>query len=337
MKNKKIVVIGGGTGSSTVLSGLKDYKNLELTAIVSTFDSGGSTRRLVDEHGVLPMGDIRRCLVALSEYPILRDLFLYRFSKEGSLNDHSFGNLTLTALEEIEKEKMQKAKGRKVLTAEEENECKVLAIKSASIILRIRGMVLPISVERAELCAYLEDGTLVRGEANIDVPKHDGNLAIDKVFLQPESRINEEAFRAIQSADLIVLGPGDLFTSTVPNLLVKGVDRAISESRAEIVYVVNVMSKWGETNGYNASRFAEVILRYLGKDKLDYMICYNGDLEDSLLQKYRLQKSDFVEIDKAVFKQARQVIVRQDIVSQAGGYIRHDPIALGRVLVGILS
>ncbi len=337
MKNKKVVVIGGGTGSSTVLSGLKNYKNLDITAIVSTFDSGGSTRKLVDEHGVLPMGDIRRCLVALSEYPALRDLFLYRFSKKTSLNGHSFGNLTLTALEEIEKEKMQKIKGRKVLTSEEENECKVLAIKSASIILRIRGTVLPISVEKAELCAHLEDGTLIRGETNIDVPKHDGNLAIAKVFLHPESKINDEAFQAIQSADLIVLGPGDLFTSTIPNLLVKDVDRAISQSRAEIAYVVNVMSKWGETNGYSASRFIEVILRYLNKDKLDYVICYDGKLEDSLLQKYRFQKSDFVKIDKAVYEQAKQVIVRQDIVSQAGGYIRHDSAALGRVLVGLLS
>ncbi|HLD00008.1 MAG TPA: gluconeogenesis factor YvcK family protein, partial [Patescibacteria group bacterium] len=238
---KRIVVIGGGTGTYTVLSGLKEYP-VHLSAVVAMSDNGGSTGVLRDELGVLPPGDIRRSLIALSESPqIIRDLFNYRF-ESGGLEGHSFGNLFLTALEKV--------------TGNFEE-----AVKEAGKILSIRGDVIPATLHNTHLYAKLEDGTVIEGETNIDIPKHDGRLRIKDVALKPKARVTKSARTAIQEADLIVLSPGDLFTSLIPNLLILGIPEAIRASKAKVVYCCNLTTKHGETNGFTVDDFVSTIER----------------------------------------------------------------------------
>ena len=221
---KKIVTIGGGAGSFTVLKGLKKYP-IAITAIVTTFDSGGSSGLLRDEFGILPPGDVRRCLVALSEEEkILRRLFMFRFEKKSSLQGHSFGNLFLTALSSIFKD---------------DN----LAIEKAGELLNINGKVLPVSLSKSHLCATLEDGTIIEGETNIDIPKHDSESKIKKIFLEPKAKLNSKARKAIMEADIIVVGPGDLYTSIIPNFLVGGMLEAMKKTKAKKIYIANLMTK----------------------------------------------------------------------------------------------
>lgn len=244
---KKVVVIGGGTGTFTVLRGLKNYEH-DITAIVSMFDSGGSSGVLRDEHGVLPPGDVRRCLVALSDgeqEKMLRKLFNYRFENGNTLKGHSFGNILLTALTDI-------------LDGEDK------AINAAGALLNIKGKVLPVSLEKAHLCVELENGTIVEGETNIDIPKHDGNLKITKSYLNPNVKVHKKAVEAIEDADAIVFGPGDLYTSLVPNFLVDGVPEAVKRSEAKKLFVLNLFTKWGETHNYTASDYAREMLSYIG-------------------------------------------------------------------------
>lgn len=313
---KKIVVIGGGTGSYTVLRGLKRYP-VEITAVVSMFDSGGSTGMLRDEFGMLPPGDVRRCLVALAEengVNILRELFNYRFKEDSSLKGHSFGNLFLAALTET-------------LGSE------ALAIKKASKVLNIKGRVLPVSLTNSHLYAALEDGTVVEGETNIDVPKHDGNLRIDRVYLEPDAFIFDETEDAIAQADMIVIGPGDLYTSVIPNLLVRGLPEAIRKSPAKKVYVCNVMTKWGETNGFKASDYARAALGYLGMDKFDYMVCSTTNASEALLSKYAAERSFPVECDRDAKLFADKVLA--DDLALGSDIIRHDPDKLAAAIVSL--
>ena len=264
---KSVVVIGGGTGSYTILRGLKNY-NLKITAIATMFDSGGSTGMLRDEFGILPPGDIRRCLVALADEreDILRSLFMFRFEDKSSLKGHSFGNLFLAAL-------------TKITGSETE------AIKAASRILRIKGTVLPVSTDKADLCAELEDGSTVRGEANIDIPKHDPSMRIKRLYLSPAAKAAREAKDAILSADMIILGPGDLYTSVISNLVVEGIPEAIRRSRGMKVYVCNLMTKRGETTGYDAAMHAAEIAKYLGSVP-DAVIVNTGTGPKTLLERY---------------------------------------------------
>jgi len=213
---KKIVVIGGGTGTFTVLRGLKEYP-YDISAVVSMFDSGGSAGILRDEHGILPPGDIRKCLVALShgeQEKTLRELFNYRFKSGDSLKGHTFGNILLTALTELHKSEDK-------------------AIKIAGKLLNIQGKVLPVSLEQSHLCVELEDGSIIEGEVNIDIPKHDGNLRIKKAFLKPEVRGTSEAIDAILDADMVVIGPGDLYTSIIPK------KRAMRKKFLYLIYLQN--------------------------------------------------------------------------------------------------
>ncbi|HVS79907.1 MAG TPA: gluconeogenesis factor YvcK family protein [Candidatus Paceibacterota bacterium] len=320
---KRFVVIGGGTGSHAVLRGLKRYP-LDLTAVVSMFDSGGSTGMLRDEFGILPPGDVRRCLVALAEENaprgngrrggpnILRELFNYRFSEESSLKGHSIGNLFLTALTQI-------------LGNE------ALAIREAGKVLNIKGRVLPVSLTNAHLHAELEDGTVIRGETNIDIPKHDGSKRIRRAFLEPAAFAFEETEAAIRNADAIIIGPGDLYTSIIPNLLVKGIPEAIRESRATKIFVCNVMTKWGETNGFKASDFAREALFYSGLDAFDYVICSSTPLSLPTLRRYSEEKSFPVICDPLLGNFARRV-VRED-VALASDIIRHDSEKLASVII----
>lgn len=254
-KTPNIVVIGGGTGTSVVLSGLKN-RDVNLTAIVTAFDSGGSSGRLREEFGHLSLGDLRQCLVALSEESAETEAFRlatqYRFGDESSLNGHNLGNLFLSALTVMHDDIEQ-------------------AVQMMSRMLRISGEVVPVSLQPADLCAELVDGSVLRGEATIDLRRFDPP-AIRRVFLDGNVQANERALDAIRDADAIILGPGDLYTSIIPNLLVNGVADAICESTAEIVYVCNVMTKHGETDGFAPTDFVREISTYLGGRPVDTVL-----------------------------------------------------------------
>lgn len=316
MKNKKIVVIGGGTGVFTVLSGLKKYP-VDLSAVVSMADSGGSTRILREEFGILPPGDIRSALVALAQSEkLLASLFNYRF-KEGGLVGHSFGNLLITALERI-KGDFEKA------------------IDEAGKILNIKGEVIPVTLRNTDLHALLENGQVIEGEANIGVPKHNPNLKIKEVYLKPKATVNKRARSAILRADLIVIGPGDLYTSIIPNFLVRGLPEVIKKSKAKKIYVCNLMTKLGETNNFTGPDFVKEIEEYLGKNVLDYAILNNKKPLAYRVAKYEKEGSTFVKYDKKNFQQNRCKIIDGNFLRERG-FIRHDPAKLTKTLLQIAN
>ena len=274
MVKKRVVVIGGGTGTYQVLVGLKKNKNLNISAVVAMSDSGGSTGRLRQEFGMFPPGDLRRALLALSSLPInektLERLFDFRFENGKELKGHSLGNIFLAALTQI--------------TGTPEK-----AIAEAQKILAVSGQVLPVTLDDTHLAAILEDGTEVFGETNIDVRSIKPDVPIKKVFLKPQANVFPQAKEAIEAADLIVLGPGDLYTSIIPSLLVNGVTDAIAKSRAKLVFVINIMTKPGETDGYSTSRFVTAIKEYLGEahDRLAYVLVNKGSNLGGSLSWYR--------------------------------------------------
>lgn len=316
---KKVVVIGGGSGIFNVLKGLKNYP-VDITSIVTTFDNGGSTGILRDEFGTLPQGDIRRSLVALAPDTgdsILRDMFNFRFPKESSLHGHSFGNLFLQALTSI--------------TGSD-----VGAIKKASDILNIKHKILPVSTDNCHLRAILEDETIIKGETNIDIPKHDGEKQIKKLYLEPQATMFREAYDAILEADLIIIGPGDLYSSIVPNILVNGFTDAINKTNAKILYVLNIMTKWGETTNFKGSDFAKILLSYLNRESIDYILCNNAPIENFLKERYEKEKSFQVIIDSNDIKKYADKIIEKDLLLQTEDIIRHDPQKISRVLMELL-
>lgn len=310
---KKVVRIGGGSSGYTILRGLRQYP-LDITAIVTMFDSGGSTGVLRDELGILPPGDVRRALAALAggkQAFILRELFNFRFKENGSVGGHSFGNLFLAALSSIYGSDIE-------------------AIKKASQILNIKGKVLPVSLDKSHIHAVIEDGTEIVGETNIDVPKHDGSKRITKLFLKPPARIFGEAEQAILEADVIVLGPGDLYTSIIPNLIVEGMPQALRESRARKVVVCNLMTKWGETHGFTASEMVKELLHYSGLTHFDYAICNTKKAGKKLLEAYAEEKKYPMVCDKELSEYANEVITG-DFFSEAD-IARHDADKLAKVI-----
>jgi len=313
VSHKKIVVIGGGTGVFVVLNGLKNYPS-ELSAIITMADDGGSTGLLREDFGILPPGDVRRALVALShsDNKILARLFNYRFREGRGLNGHSFGNLFLAALERITGDFSR-------------------AIDEAGKILNIRGGVIPVTLNRTHLVAELENGKIIKGETNIDIPKHNPELKIKKIWLEPAAKINPEAKKAIKEADLVVIGPGDLYTSIIPNLLVRGVKEIIKKSSAKKLYVVNIMTKYGETHGFSASDFVLEIEKYLGKGVLDYVLVNIERSKAKRLTKYKEEKAEFVEFDAKNFKNLPYRVIKAKILRSAG-LLRHDFYKLAKTL-----
>src|SRR3989344_5030078 len=266
---KKVVTIGGGGGRYVVLCGVRGFR-VDITAVVSMFDSGSSSGILRDEFGVLPPGDVRRCLLALSDgkrAEILRELFNYRFNGGTGLSGHSFGNLFLVALSGIYGSDIE-------------------AIRKASELLDLKGKVLPVSLDKCDLHAILENGEEIIGETNIDIPKHDGSTKIQRVFLEPSATLFEEADRALREADLIIIGPGDPYTSVIPNLIVGGMKEALRDSKGKKIVVTNLMSKWGETHGFAASDMARELLTYSGLEKFDIAICNSAPMDPALVAAY---------------------------------------------------
>jgi uncharacterized cofD-like protein len=314
----RVVVIGGGTGSFSVLSGLKKYP-LDLTAIISMADNGGSTGVLREEFGILPPGDIRRALVALSEAgeSLLSQLFTYRFS-QGSLKGHSCGNLLLTALTEMRGGDFG------------------MAVRDMEKILAVKGKVVPVTLMETNLYAELENGEVIAGETSIDIPQHDGHLKITKAYLQPACSINPRAQEAIQKADLIVIGPGDLYTSIIPNLLVKGVPEAIKKNLGTKVYVSNLMTKFGETNGFKGKDFVSEIEKYLGNNILDIVIFNNNYPDKERIREYEKEEAQFVSWESGNFQKSKFKIQDEDLLRKSG-FIRHDPVKISRALWRILN
>ncbi len=316
---KRVVVVGGGSGTFNVLKGLKHYP-VAITAIVTAFDSGGSSGLLRDEFGTLPPGDVRRCLVALApegEDTTLRDLFSFRFKKDSSLQGHNFGNLFLQALIETSGGELE-------------------AIRRAARLLNIKGAVLPVSTDRAHLCAELEDGAVIKGETNIDIPKHDGALKITRVFLEPAASLCDDARRVLQEADLIIFGPGDLYSSIIPNTLVRGFGEAVKKSRAKTCFVMNAMTKWGETNGFAAPDFAKELLHYLRLSRFDFIICNASSFEPELLARYKKERAEPVAAALPALRAYTHAVLHEDVLHRSD-IVRHDPQKLAAALARLLD
>ncbi len=315
----KVVVLGGGTGIYAVLTGLRRHTS-NITAVVSMSDNGGSSGRLRDEFGYLPPGDVRRCLVALAsddDAMLLRRLFEYRFDRGTGLNGHSFGNLLITALTDI-------------LGGTDK------AIDEAGHLLGIRGRVLPVTLADTTLCALLADEHEICGETDIDVRKEHHEVPISRVYLRPRADANPSVLNAIAEADLIVLGPGDLYTSVIPNLLVGGVSEAIAASPGKCVYVCNVMTKAGETDKFAASDFIGEINRYLGVDgALDCAVLnYHENLPLDLYERYKREGSEPVTIDLGkCYEAVPQLAIRA--LTATGELVRHDPDLLAATLLNL--
>jgi uncharacterized cofD-like protein len=317
---RRVVTIGGGTGTFSVLSHLKKYP-LKISAVVTMSDSGGSSRRLMDEfRRQLPLGDLRMSLVALARNGALwREVFMHRFERADDSTDdaiangvsgHSLGNLILKGLQDINSGDL------------------LLAIADAEELLNTAGHVLPVTLAQTMICADLEDGTTICGETDIDTrgKKHPGELSpIQRLRLQPEDApACAQAVRAIRRADTIIIGPGDLYTSLIPNLLVKDIARAVRESEAEKIYVCNLMTKHGETDGYKASDFVNAIHHYLGT-RVDRVIVNDGPFPPEVLKTYAQERSEPVVADRSRLVRLVPSVVTEHVNLEDSPFARHDP------------
>jgi uncharacterized cofD-like protein len=309
----KIVTIGGGTGLATLLRGLKKHTS-NLSAVVTVSDDGGSSGRLQKELGVLPPGDIRNCLVALADdEALVTDLFRYRFTEGDGLSGHSFGNLFLAAMTGI--------------TGNFDD-----AIKVSSRVLNIKGRVLPATLAVAQLCAKLTNGTLVEGESNISK----STSPIDHVYLDPPYALPlEEVIESIREADAIVLGPGSLYTSILPNLLVQRIAHEIEASNAVKIYVCNVMTQPGETSDYTAAKHVEVLIAN-AKARVCDIVIVNDELPRKLLDVYAEERQLPVVVDKTRLDRLGVRTVRAAVISETDT-VRHDPEKLAAVVIGVID
>jgi len=317
---KSIVTIGGGTGQFTLLGGLKRFP-VELTAIVSMADDGGSTGMLRDELGVLPPGDIRQCLVALSESEaVMRELFSYRFD-QGVFRGHNFGNIFLSALE-------------KITGSFEES------VRVSGKILAIRGSVVPVTTQDARLVCEVGEGATLVGEHQIDtspLPKG-AELRYDS-----DIYANPRAVRAIEQADCVVIGPGGLYDSIIPNLLVRGIPEAIRGTKATLVFNCNLMNKPGHTDGFSVSDYVETVERHIGRGRIDFVTYNNRMPEPELLERYAAEWTYPVLLDQSAHDPDRTYLAA-DLLCQkihsnrpgdslARSLIRHDPDRLARLII----
>ncbi len=314
-----IVVIGGGSGSSVVLRGLK-HQGVKLTSIVTMFDSGGSSGLLREEFGYPPFGDLRQCLMALSDDSDLAATLLtaldFRFDKASSLNGHNVGNLLLAAL----------TSARKNVQA---------AVDDVANILSLTGDVVPVSLQMADLCAELEDGSLLRGESTIDLRKN--HLPpIKRLFLDPSVDANQRAIDAIMSADAVVMGPGDLYTSIIPNMLVDRVASAIKETRASKIYICNLMTKHGETDGFKASDFVSEIVRYTNYARLDWAIVNTREIPEHMRISYEAEVATPVEIDEPRLGDWADRVMAAPL-STYDGKVRHDAERLAEAVLSAIE
>ena len=312
-RGPKIVVVGGGSGLGTILRGLKHY-TANLTAIVTVADDGGSSGRLRKEFGILPPGDIRNCLIALADLePLMEKLLQFRFNGGTGLAGHSFGNLFLAAMTEIEGDYEQ-------------------AIRASSQVLAVRGRVIPATLENVVLTAELDDGTVITGESAIgQIPRRIRRLRLEPDDVSPVP----QAIEAIKDADIIILGPGSLFTSVIPNLLVRETAEAIRASSAIKVYVCNAMTEYGETVGFTASDHVRAIIDHAGPDLIDYVLINTREIPEALLERYRKEGAEPVQPDTDKIRELGPIPLGAPLILTKD-YVRHDADRLARIVLSIL-
>jgi uncharacterized cofD-like protein len=313
-KGPKVVVMGGGTGLAMLLHGLKEFTS-NITAVVTVADDGGSSGRLRQDLDVLPPGDIRSCLVALADAePLMGKLFQFRFEEGNELKGHNFGNLFITAMSKV--------------TGDFDE-----AIRESSKVLAIRGRVVPSTLDKVTLVAQHQDGTESIGESNI--PK--ALKPIKKIYLRPGgSRPTHDAVEAIKKADIIVLGPGSLYTSIMPNLLVEKLYKELLASKAIKIYVCNVMTQKGETDGYNASDHLKAIIDHTAPGIVDYCIVNTAKIHDSVLKKYKEEGAQQVTADTENLKKMKCKVIEAHIVT-IKDFVRHDSEKLAKIIVDLVN
>lgn len=311
---KKVVVLGGGTGTSTLLRGLKEFP-IDLTAIVSVCDDGSSTGVLREEFNIPAVGDIRRVLIALSETePLVRELFNYRFHTTSDLDGHTVGNLLLTASSEITGNLSD-------------------GIEALSKVFNLKGKVVPLTEENVVLMAEMEDGTIVEGEHNITKAKK----VIRRVFYKDEPVPTKEAVKAIKKADLIILSMGSVYTSIIPNLICAEITDAIDKSKAKVLYACNMVTQPGETEDFKVSDHIKLLDQYLGRHKIDVVIANNGKIDEKMAKRYEsLEQKDPVVFDEEETTKLVEKVICDDYVSVKNNLLRHNYMKLSMHIFGYL-
>lgn len=301
---KRVVILGGGTGLSTLLRGLKHFP-LDLTAVVTVADDGGSSGRLRDELDIPPPGDIRNVMAALSDVePLVEEMFQYRFSQSVDLQGHSLGNLMLAALTDITGDFAH-------------------AVKEMSRVLNIKGTVLPAANQLVTLTAELLDGTIVSGESKIPAYRQ----PIRRVSIEPaNAEALPESVQAILNADVIVLGPGSLYTSIMPTLIVKSIKKALLASQAQKVYICNLMTQAGETYNYTSGDHVKAIYEHVGYSFIDAILLNTAQVPSETAQRYKMEKAKPVAYDIDRLNRLGLTVYREDIASIQGGSVRHEPM-----------
>ncbi len=322
-----IVVIGGGTGSTVVLEGLKKYRELHLSVIVGMMDDGGSNATVRDEFGLLPLSDVRKSILALSEdneNSYLRKLLTYRYSGSENLNGHTLGNLLMVAMSDILGSEME-------------------AIDTLSQMFGVRGDVIPVTLDDVRLVAEYDDNSKMVGEHYIDEPEKDINIV--KFYLDKKASANPKAIEAIKEAEYIILGPGDLYTTLLPNLLVDGISKAVKKSHAKVIYISNLMTKIGQTRHKSVRDIVNIIEGYIGK-KLSYILVNSGRIPKEAYQRYIADGESLIKDD--IGEDEGQVVLRKDLVANDDikidkgdilkrSLVRHDSQKVGKVLYGIFN
>lgn len=320
MSGTKITVIGGGTGLSILLRGVKSVTE-DITAIVSVADDGGGSGILREDLGMLPPGDIRACILALANTePILEDLITYRFS-EGMLKGQNFGNLMIAAMVGISK------------SFEE-------AIEKISSVFAITGKVLPVTTQSIKLIATLKNGMRVTGESIIPMCVIEGKSPIQTIEISPSAIAYPESLEEIMSADVVVLGPGSLYTSIIPNLLVDGVCEALKNTQAQVVYISNIMTQPGETDGYSTGDHLRALLNHMPENVVDYIMVSNGEVEEVIKEKYRSENAHMVQLteeDQKFFEDINVGVITGDYTEVKKGYLRHNAVKLSEDVVSLVQ
>ncbi|MGH4122901.1 MAG: gluconeogenesis factor YvcK family protein [Clostridium sp.] len=314
VKGPKIVVIGGGTGLATMLRGLKKYTN-NITAIVTVADDGGGSGVLRNDLGILPPGDIRNCILALADTePLMEELLQYRF-KDGRLKDQNFGNLFLAAMDGISN------------NFEE-------AVQKMSSVLAVTGRVIPVTLDNMILKAKLQNGKIIDGESNIPKAALDYKSPIEEIFIEPkDAKAIKEALIAINGADAVILGPGSLYTSIIPNLLVREIRDALDKTKALRIYVSNIMTQPGESDNYSVCDHINAIIKHAGCKVVDYVLVNIGKISDDLEEKYKKDNSNMVNINEKEVAKLGIELIKSDFVKIQKGYVRHDEDKLAASLL----
>jgi len=318
----KLLTLGGGSGQFALLSGLRDLPGIDITAVVSMVDSGGSTGRLRDEFGILPPGDILKCIVALSPHrEVARILLLKRFIEDRRLKGHNAGNLLLTML----------SRYAGSFPA---------GVQALAEILDVRGRILPVTIDPGTLVAELTDGTRIFGEKAIDVPRGTQREKIRDVFLVPHHSESISVYPPVIDAawwaDYIIIGPGDLFTSIIPGLIVPGVVEAFKKSRGKLLFVMNIMTKFGETHNFTGWDFVARLEEVFGRE-VDGIVYNSSRPDEKILAQYLNQKAEFVEINPEDACWGKRRIYSDDMLETSGGIVRHDSRKLAAMIQRIVN